>query len=491
MQGRLANSFNALERQKRRQQLWHRFHSLLVAVSVCLLMLLAVVRRPQGYIAVVSLQGEGEGSSPASVESWLRSPDVVQTAMQNCLVGAGKSRITSVGKHEDLATFRQRFQVVASSQAHESPYLEVEFTASTPSQALRGAAEIGLLVEEDFERSQQAKRIAAFDAQLRELTQRNQQIQTARQDSMHLMERLRHEQLAATMLLAQQPLELEASAKENQRWKQMREELNQLLITRMQLVAKFLPSHPQVEQIDLQIAGLREQLRAIPQSEGDGPQGGFGKVLETTKATNLRQVAHREQKVTESAASRGAKVLDRLETEIDELQLKLASLGKQERQVHLEVDTLRRGAVAQVSNCVWSSGSPRLVKQVAAQPLIAEQIWGILAISGCTGLAFLFLAKGSANSQVMWNLPEVQASLKIPAIGVVTRSQSPPEMNCQGKWLHYGFSFWPILFAYSLIGLSLFAEIATLSLQPAHFAMLRAYPLETVVQAIAIWIPGL
>ncbi|MFO0885719.1 MAG: hypothetical protein U0894_16290 [Pirellulales bacterium] len=135
MQGRLANSFNALERQKRRQQLWHRFHSLLVAVSVCLLMLLAVVRRPQGYVAVVSLQGEGEGSTPASVESWLRSPDVVQTAMQNCLVGAGKSRITSVGKHEDLATFRQRFQVVASSQAHESPYLEVEFTASTPSQS--------------------------------------------------------------------------------------------------------------------------------------------------------------------------------------------------------------------------------------------------------------------------------------------------------------------------------------------------------------------
>ncbi|MGV3606863.1 MAG: hypothetical protein ACO1RA_10690 [Planctomycetaceae bacterium] len=491
MQGRLANSFNALERQKRRQLFWHRFHSLVVAIGVCLLMLLAVVRRPQGYVAVVALQGEGEGSSPALVEAWLRSPDVVQTAMHNCLVGAGKSRITSVGTHEDLATFRQRFQVVANSQAHESPYLEVEFTASTPSQALRGAAEIGLLVEEDFERSQQAKRIAAFDTLLRELTQRNQQIQTARQDSMHLMERLRHEQLAATMLLAQQPASTEVRGKENLRWKQMREELNQLLITRMQLVAKFLPSHPQVEQIDLQITGLREQLRAIPQSEGDGPQGGFGKVLDSTKATNLRQVTHREQKDPESAASRGAKVLDRLETEIDDLQLKLAALGKQERQVHLEIDTLRRGAVAQVSNCVWSSGSPRLVKQVAGQPLVAGQLWGILAISCCAGLAFLFLAKGNTNAQVMWNLPEVQASLKLPAIGVVARSHSSPELNVQGNWMNRRFSSWPVLSAYGLVGFAMVALVATFSLQPAHFAMLQQYPLETVVQAIAIWIPGL
>lgn len=490
MQGRLANSFNALERQKRRQQFWHRFHSLVVAVGVCLLMLLAVVRRPQGYVAVVSLQGEGKGSSPALVEAWLRSPDVVQTAMQNCFVGAGKSRIAGIGTHEDVATFRQRFQVVTSSQTHESPYFEVEFTASTPSQALRGAAEIGLLVEEDFERAQQAKRIAAFDSQLRELTQRNQQIQTTRQDSLHLMERLRHEQLAATMLLAQQPAEAGDSSRENLRWKQMREELNQLLVTRMQLVAKFLPTHPQVEQIDLQIAALREQLRAIPQSDYDGFQGGLGKIEQADSAA-FKQVAHRVQKDSESAASRGAKVLDRLEAEIDDLQLKLAGLGKQERQVHLEIDTLRRGAVAQVSNCVWSSGSARLVKQVGAQPLIAGQLWGVLAISGCTGLAFLFLAKGGANAHVMWNLPEVQASLKIPAMGVVTRSEPNPDVSSFSKWIGSGVSSWAVIAAYLLVGLSILAEVATLSLQTAHFAMLQSYPLETVVQAIAIWIPGL
>jgi len=91
----------------------------------------------------------------------------------------------------------------------------------------------------------------------------------------------------------------------------------------------------------------------------------------------------------------------------------------------------------------------------------------------------------------MWILREVQASLKIPAMGVVTRSHSNPEMNSLGKWMGSGFSTWVVMSAYLLVGLSMLAEVVTLSLQPAHFAMLRSYPLETVVQAIAIWIPGL
>ncbi len=489
MQGRLTNSFNALDRQKRRQDRFRLLQAGVVALATMLLLLMVFARKPEGYVAIVEVQGEGIGSNPTAVEAWLRSPEVVQTASRNLLDSSRGGRRREKAPREDLVTFRQRFQLTSQSQVGEAPHFCIEFTGSSPAQALQGAAELATLVEVDFEPFQQATRVARFDGQLKELNAKYGQLQMARSDNNQLVERLRHEQLAATMLLARQPTAATTKVvTEHPRWTQMREELNQLLVTRMQLVAKLLPNHPQVEQLDLQISALRQQIRAIPQAALNDPSSDLG--MTSKPGAQTQQVSHRvDNNATPSAGVTGVQLLDRLDAEMDEAQSKMAQIAKQERQIQSDIEQLRRQAVSQVTQCVWSSASPRIVKQLGGRS-IDPTLFGMIAVaSGCMGIGFVALSQRSPGAMVLWNLPEAQASLCVPVIGVVSHVSVDMGSDLASGKPSKSWSRLLATAASGVVALFVFAWIATACLDVGHFSGLGEKPLETLLHAASIWLP--
>lgn len=511
MQGSRITTMEALARQQRRQILLRAYQTALVFLAGTFLVLMTQVSKPQGYVASVTVRGEGVGSSTAALDQWLRTSEVLQTAYRNVKERSASGWLRAELPHEDMAAFRQRIGITTLSQNEEAPILAIEFSGPSSSLALQGAEELSCLVELDYEVFQHAKRISLFDQQLKELSGKLSQVQLARQECSQLVERVRYNEIARAMQTAQSRSKESETAENsennlNPRWKQTREKLDQLVVSRAQLLSKLLPNHPQVEQLDLQISFLQQQMKSIPKTllrgeTQEANENNHRRAVESDedRAAQSQQVSpppfnrasfklpQDESAIRPVANESPWPTADSVDVDLPTALHNLARLGQEERQTQLEIDTLRRQAVSQVTQCIWSSSAPKILRKQAASGLTLQQA----LLSVCGGLAFggAFLASTfwSRDGKLLWSISQAQSMLKLPVIAMLHPAAEGEAVSTDLPTFPKSLVFGSAL----IVGSVLLALIATAIVEPGIYFELTQAPLETLVQATCRWVPTL
>jgi hypothetical protein len=259
------------------------YAALTASASSFLLVLLLWPRPARTYVAEsisVATSPGGPAASPAQIERWLLSDEVLRAAAINLRAVHPQhlAALCEAQTQDPVEALRSRVRVISLASPDESLRLAVVCRAGQRRAALSVASELSQQLVEYFPAQQKQLLEQAREERQRRLYEELRAALAAEQRLQVRLQGLRDLWLgsaALTALQSQAAPPSPAPAAESARAAELRRALGILAAERDRLLELFLPAHPQVQALEAQIRRLQDALdRQAPSDEAPATASG-------------------------------------------------------------------------------------------------------------------------------------------------------------------------------------------------------------------------
>lgn len=391
------------------------------AVFLVVLVVLARPRNRQPVAAIFTVAPSAISGLDHSHLAAIENPETLRAALtsEERLHQAVRGLPTEFGPQRG-ADVAEQLSTELHVEVAGGPEGRLEVTVAHSGDQPFGAALVNNLVER-FVNDQRSKWVSAAqlqaDQRLRETHSKRVQSELAKDRLRHLEEQ--HPNIAtwnpdavrepapSHAAPAKKPAAPTTQLLANPEWANLAERFRELKTQREEMLVRLNRVHPAVQQLDLQISRVGEQLQVTPQ---------FIAQRREPPTEETSEPAADEQAVAQAEQAKLAREYRQLQAASQRVSQELVRLEAASQRTRATVDAARTSAIRIEKPAVQSVNNPW-------QNLPALVIAVILA-SVCGGL---MVQSGVPEDPTFRNADEVEESLSIPVVGVLSATEASPE----------------------------------------------------------------